>query len=252
MNDTRRWDRCISHRGQETEQFLADYLSNQEARVLLIAGIGFDPRSSTVCRILSRILGNRLTALFLREERPDPHRELVERAQRSYEEMASLVPNFSEQRIDVFAPDGAVIGGRNAVTAVNKESLTNFSDVIIDFSAMSIGVSFPITRLLLDRACTGVESYNLHLLATDEPSTDDLVFPTACDIVDTIHGFKGGFGLYDNAKAARLWLPQMIRGRNAVLDKIHSYCTPHDVCPVLPFPASRPRLADELIEEYSS
>ena len=252
MNDTRRWDRCISHRGVETEQFLAHYLSNQDVRVLLIAGIGFDPRSTRICKLLAPILGSRLTGLFLREERPEPHRELVEHSQRNYEEMVNLVPNSSEEKIDIFAPDGAVIGGRNAVRAVHKKSMTDFTDVIIDFSAISIGVGFPITRLLFDRVCAGAASYNLHLLVTDEPFTDDLVFPTACDIVDTIHGFKAGFGLFDNTRAAKLWLPQLIRGRNAVLDKIHSYCRPHDVCPVLPFPASRPRLADELIEEYSS
>jgi hypothetical protein len=252
MNDIRRWNRCISHRGAKTELFLADYLSNQDARVLLIAGIGFDPRSTRVCKLLAPILGPRLTGLFLREQRPEPHRELVERSQRNYEEMIKLVPNFSEETVDVFAPDGAVIGGRNAVRAVHEKSMTDFTDLIIDFSAISIGVGFPITRLLFDRVCSGAESYNLHVLVTDEPFIDDQVFPIACDIVDTIHGFKAGLGLFDNTRAAKLWLPQLIRGRNAVLDKIHSYCRPHDVCPVLPFPASRPRLSDELIEEYSS
>jgi hypothetical protein len=123
--------------------------------------------------------------------------------------------------------------------------------VIVDFSALSIGVAFPIVRLLFERARAGGESFNLHLMVTDEPATDDQIFPTACDIVETIHGFKGGFGLFDNTRAARLWLPQLIRGRNTVLDKIHSYFRPHDVCPVLPFPASHPRLVDELIERYS-
>jgi hypothetical protein len=123
--------------------------------------------------------------------------------------------------------------------------------VIVDFSALSIGVAFPIVRLLFDRARGSKEAFNLHLMVTDEPSTDDQISPTACDVVETIHGFKGGFGLFDNNNAARLWLPQLIKGRNAVLDKIHSHFRPHDVCPILPFPASHPRLADELIEHYS-
>ena len=31
---------------------------------------------------------------------------------------------------------------------------------------------------------------------------------------------------------------------------VHQYVRPHAVCPILPFPATHPRLSDELIEEY--
>src|SRR5947209_55893 len=252
MSSLRRWDRCINHRGTDTQRFVADYFSDGARHALLIAGVGFDPRSVTACEMLHAVMGSRLTSLFIREERPDPGRELVKRAARNYDRMAGILPAFEEATIDVFAADGAVIGGRNAVRVVHGLSLNENTDVIVDFSALSIGVAFPIVRLLFDRVREGEGSFNLHLMMTDEPATDDQIFPTACDIVETIHGFKGGFGLFDNTRAARLWLPQLIRGRNTVLDKIHSYLGPHDVCPILPFPASQPRLADDLIERYSS
>jgi hypothetical protein len=252
MSSLRLWDRCINHRGADTQRFVADYFSDSDRRTLLIAGVGFDPRSTSVCEMLHAVMDSRLTGLFIREERPDPARELVKRAARNYDQMTELLPGFREMTVEVFAPDGAVIGGRNAVRVVHELSLNEFTDVIVDFSALSIGVAFPLVRLLFDRVRAGGESFNLHLMVTDEPLTDDQIFPTACDIVETIHGFKGGFGLFDNTRAARLWLPQLIRGRNTVLDKIHSYFRPHDVCPVLPFPASHPRLVDELIEQYSS
>lgn len=91
----------------------------------------------------------------------------------------------------------------------------------------------------------------MYLMAVDEPATDDEIYPTACDIVEAIHGFKGGLNLFDSAKAAKLWLPQLIKGRRAVLERIHSYVRPHDVCPILPFPSIHPRIADGLIEHYS-
>src|SRR5690606_19642582 len=31
---------------------------------------------------------------------------------------------------------------------------------------------------------------------------------------------------------------------------LHEFVAPHDTCPILPFPASNPRLADALAEEY--
>src|ERR1041385_3992595 len=230
MSERRLWDRCVNHRGVETERFVSEYFSNAD-HVLLIGGIGFDPRSTTVCTLLAPILGHRLSGLFVREERPDPHGELVKRANFNHKAMTGVVPKCTEKTINIFATDGAVIGGRNAVQALNSISLGEFTDIIVDFSALSIGVAFPITRFLFERARMFVESFNLHLMVTDEPTTDNLVFPTACDIVDTIHGFKGGFGLFEKRRAAKLWLPQLIGGRNAVLSKIHSYCKPHDVCP---------------------
>lgn len=252
MNRSRIWDRCINHRGAETQQFVANYFSDDKRRISLIAGIGFDPRSTRVCELLSSVASGRLNALFIREERPDPSRDLVKHADLNRKQLITLVPDFREASVNIFAADGAAIGGRNAVRVVNELTLDDATDVVVDLSALSIGVAFPIVRLLFDQLRAGRGSFNLHMMVTDEPLTDDQIFPTVCDIVEMIHGFKGGFGLFDNTKAARLWLPQLIRGRNAVLEKIHSYFRPHDVCPILPFPATHPRLADELVEEFAS
>jgi hypothetical protein len=49
---------------------------------------------------------------------------------------------------------------------------------------------------------------------------------------------------------ARLRIPQLAQGQRAVLERLHTYVNPHDVCPILPFPAHHPRLADRLIEYY--
>jgi len=39
-------------------------------------------------------------------------------------------------------------------------------------------------------------------------------------------------------------------GRRQALTKLYDFVEPHDTCPILPFPASNPRLGDELAEEY--
>ena len=46
--------------------------------------------------------------------------------------------------------------------------------------------------------------------------------------------------------AAAIWLPD---GRRA-LGLLYDFIDPHDTCPILPFPASNPRLGDVLAEEY--
>ena len=39
-------------------------------------------------------------------------------------------------------------------------------------------------------------------------------------------------------------------GRRVALDRLHRSINPAEVCPVLPFPSSQPRLGDALVEEY--
>lgn len=252
MTGLRLWDRCIQHRGLEARQFIADYFGKRSGKTLLIAGLGFDPRSTTIVELLSTQLKAKLTAVLVREDRPDPANELLRRAHLNRERISMLTGGFHEVTIDIFASDGAVIGGRNAASAISKLKLTEYQDVVVDFSALSVGVSFPITRWLYEYARDVEPTLNLHIMVTDEPSTDEQIYATICDIVDAIHGFKGGLGLFDNTNAARLWLPQLTKGRNTVLGRIHTRISPHDVCPILPFPASHPRLADALIESYSS
>ena len=47
-------------------------------------------------------------------------------------------------------------------------------------------------------------------------------------------------------------MPQLGIGKqlHAILGSIHREVDPHAVCPILPFPASNPRLGDELIWEF--
>ena len=43
---------------------------------------------------------------------------------------------------------------------------------------------------------------------------------------------------------------KLIKRQHPILDRLHRFLAPNDVCPILPFPAENPRLPDELIEEY--
>lgn len=250
MTTELRWQNCVQHRSKEVQEFISKYLGDAKRQVLLIAGAGFDPRSTAVSDLVAATIGNRVRGLFIREERPNPDGELVDRATKNLERMTQFVPSHSSLPIKIFADDGAVIGGREAIQALEKLPLTDVTDVIIDFSALSRGVAFPIVRYLLERAQNSVPSFNLHLMVNDEPEIDSEVVSTACDKVGTIHGFKGRLGLDDTSRAAKLWLPQYACGQRAILDRIYNFVQPHDVCPILPFPSSNPRAGDELIEHY--
>jgi hypothetical protein len=77
MITKRRWDPCIYHRGQHTQEFLEEYLAAPSRNVLLIAGAGFDPRSTRFAKLMSDTAKGKIRAILLKEERPDPAAELV-------------------------------------------------------------------------------------------------------------------------------------------------------------------------------
>jgi hypothetical protein len=220
--------------------------------VLLIGGAGFDPRATAVCDLAGQAAVGDIRGFFLREERPQPDPELVRRADQNQAYLCQRVPESTVERIEIFAQDDAVIAGRGAVRQVDRIPLQGVTDVFVDLSALSIGVSFPIVRRLLQQVerHTGEPRLNLHLIVADQPEIDATIASSACDRVSSIHGFQGEFGLDHTSHAARLWLPQLAPGKRAILERIRSRVDPHAVCPVLPFPASNPRSADELIEHY--
>ena len=82
------------------------------------------------------------------------------------------------------------------------------------------------------------------------PEVDVAIRSIPGETIGYVRGFRGGITLSGSPAVARLWLPQLARGRVGTIEQLYNSLEPHDVCPVLPFPASNPRLGDELIEEY--
>jgi hypothetical protein len=88
-------------------------------------------------------------------------------------------------------------------------------------------------------------------MVTASPLTDDRIAPTPAPTVQPLHGFQGRLGLDETERAARLWMPQLRFGHESTLRRIYEELRPHDIVPVLPFPAHDPRLGDRLIEHYA-
>ncbi|MDE0621723.1 MAG: hypothetical protein OXH83_08650 [Bryobacterales bacterium] len=244
-----RWDRCIVHRDDDVDTFLAQYLGKSDRKIFLVAGAGFDPRA---CAVAARLRDTRAVvhALLIKEERPNPTQELSDRADANKTALLSALAEQRVESIDVFGSDGAVVGGRNVVSVLNSQRLDGTTDVVVDISALSVGTSFPIIRYFVESIVQGTGPANLHVFVAHDPHLDAGIRARASDIPSYVHGFKGCSTLYDTVDAARLWLPQLATGRRQTLTKLYDFVRPHDTCPILPFPAVNPRLGDELAEEY--
>jgi hypothetical protein len=249
--NSRLWDPCISHVGAETETFFREYFADAARRAVIIAGGGFDPRSVYAAEVLSSVLGNRLRGIFLREERTGARGELAAAADTNTDRLSALVPRSRVASFQVFSTDNATVGGRRAVEAIRRETWDDVSDIIVDLSALSVGVSFPLVKLLLGEAKR--RTRNLHVVVMDNPSTDEGIDGVLSEKAETLFTFKGGLGLDETSQVTILWLPQLTGKRRKALQRVYATLTEHqevDVCPLLPFPSRNPRRGDELIELY--
>ncbi|WP_243948447.1 hypothetical protein [Methylobacterium sp. J-077] len=249
MTRLRRWDPCVAHRGGEVDSFLADYFAQEDRRILLLAGAGFDPRSRAVASRLSEV-GASVRALFVQENRPNPPQGQVDRAGANTTALLAAVPEREIAPVEIFGPDGAVIGGRNIIGILNRQNHEGLTDIVVDVSALSVGTSFPIIRYFAERIGRGRGPANLHVFVAHDPRLDANIRSIPSDAPGYVHGFKGGSTLFAAAEAARLWLPQLASGRRGALGRLYDFVEPHDTCPILPFPASDPRLGDALAAEY--
>lgn len=220
--------------------------------MLLIAGAGFDPRSARTARRVGTAAAGRIDALFLREERPRPENRLVRWANANEQAMRQAIPNARVEQCNVFAHDNAVIGGREAMSIMRTLDLSVYTDVVADISALSVGISFPIVRYLLSQAEGHGRTPNVHALVHDHAETDGSIRSRPCDRTGPVHGFQGNLKTDAAAAATKLWMPQLIEGKRATLELIHSYVSPDDVCPVLPFPSADPRRCDLLFDIFAN
>jgi len=235
-------------------EFARNYFMQQDRTCLLVAGAGFDLRSSDIAGILAEVLGSRIRALFIRERRPSPAHDLLRRGDAHAQLLARLVPNSRVADVEVLSrEDRAVIGGHRAVQEIRRDSLSGITDVILDMSALSVGISFPIARYLYE-ACrhTGIEP-NFHVMVASHPRLDAAIASIPYDVVDPVRGFSGRIDLEECEQEPKIWLPHLSLGRGSALqlirDKIRG---PVDVCPVVPLSQRAPRTADRLIASFES
>lgn len=247
MRKEGRYSECVMHHAEQVSIFFGDYFKDR--RVLLLGGAGFDPRACVAAQELERG-GANLSLQLIREVRPGPTDALAEAAAANLELFQSLVTDVQVTDVEIFDNDGAVVGGRRAAAAVNSLHIGGFSDIVVDISALSIGTSFPLLRLLVERFSEGMLTTNLHVTVAHDPVLDTRISRTAGDRPDWVHGFSGALGLDRDHKQAKLWMPQLAFGAQQETRRIYEFLTPDDTCPILPFPARDPRLADRLALEY--
>lgn len=250
-----RWDPCISHRRGQVPWFTHQLFAEPRRRCLLIAGAGFDPRTLIVPTLLESVLRDRLRVVLLRERRPAPEEHLLARAEAHIGALKNMCPSLALHDVNAFAEDGAVILGDSVLRAARQIPQDGITDVVVDWSALSIGGAFPLVKLLLTRIDKSPSPVNLHIMVVVSSPLDHAIVRTGGGDAALIRGYEGALENSMMEDAARLWVPQLRPGVGTQTETIYRFLTakdrqPHDVMPILPFPAQDPRLPDRLLAEF--
>lgn len=245
------WDNAIAHFDGAVADFVVEYFGSTARRCLLVAAAGFDPRSRRIAEMLSAAMGERLSALFIREERGKPDAGLLAAADANEALLRALIPHCEVVRVAVFGDDDAPVGGSRVARALAAYRIQPaVTDVVFDMTALSIGIGFPAAKLLLEQ-CELDGERAFHLMIASNPELDDQIASEPGGRPMAVRGYAGEDTSASSLNGARIWIPHLAKGRASALDEIgRSVGECYKICPVLPFPARDPRRADELLLEY--
>jgi hypothetical protein len=257
-----RWQNYVLERGDGLTRFWRDHLEEHERCVLLVLGLGFDPR---MCLGLEAILaaggaGRRDVMLIVfREGDESPSLAQAERTAANRMRLegalgtrgliqAHEVPCWNEQRQRV--------GAQQTLRLFDSaHPLRGHTDVVVDISALPRGLYFPLLARLLHWVDTA-DSWpdgpapNLHVLVAEDPDLDARIEEVGIDdTAEFLPSFQGGFNVIAKSIPS-VWMPLLGEGRLTHMERVYELVKPDQVAPVLPSPARDPRRADRILLGY--
>lgn len=255
-----KWERAIIQQGKEVDDFLVKHLAKPDRRCAMISGAGFDPRTLALPQRLKRKPKLELHLLCLREERPKPQPRLRPLADAHAAELSRMFgARCTISTLDIFDGAGGVVGGRRVVRMVADfiaaaETKAPLTDILVDISALSCGVFFPIIAQLLETIRVENRRWNLHLFVAENPHIDLRIRGEIMDTVSHIHGYFSRDSLSQTEDHALLWAPVLAEGNETQMRRIYDLINQPpavvDILPIIPFPGTNPRRPDELVEHY--
>ena len=258
-----RWDPGYLCSGGEFEPFWKTLATDNGSgrRGLLIAGRGFDPRTTVGPKAIARS-GFPITAFYLiRLTHPfdSPERPRNRVAAANEADIRGLFgdPVVHLHKIPVLNETGRLVGFPYIRDLFSDwHWLSQFTDVIVDITAFPTSISFPLLHILMkiadDLQYCNTGTFNLHCIICENADLDERITSEGGDVADFIEPFGSRQRLTSEADPITIWAPALGERESAALEKIYTVLGPAEVIPFLPSPSRNPRRGDELVSEYRS
>ncbi|WP_239642574.1 hypothetical protein [Microbacterium sp. B19] len=246
-SSTPRWnDYVFTANTQDTVGLVKEAVGPDDVRTLLLCGGGFDPRTLHAPTAVAGIGVGDLRVLALRPNAQGSHADAKESATRNLQKLRDL---FRENLEVVEAPQ--VAEPNSAATILTRKlvadhGLLEFDTVIVDMSGMPSSISFPIIHLLLNGSEDAGFRGNLLVLVSEDAETDRRIVRSEIGRPSVLNALTR----LPSSRQPVIWIPILGEGAGEELSRIRVMLDPEEVCPVVPFPSTRARRADDLIVEH--
>jgi hypothetical protein len=258
-----RWTPYVLLEGEELDKCFNSHFTS-DSRILIIMSKGFDVRMNIA---ISKLKSNRnapqVTCLLISfDEGADSsshiyHQMVVD----NMAELESLVDSSQiiKTNIQLWSMDGQSkrrVGDRKAAELIDEIEINNYTDILVDISALPRGIYFSMIGKLLALIdnIEGEKKTNLMVTVAENPELDTAIKDdTPDEDLTFLHGFSGEI---DSSSAAQgepvIWMPILGEGKALHILKAYNYLAPSEMCPILPFPSRNARRPDALTIDYHS
>lgn len=249
-----RWSDYILARDDEAQEAWAEAANG--CRTLYIMGEGFDPRALTgLERLLNADIAHDLTVMSLPLSAAGPPRsERAQLAADNKSRLDRLVADAGPQYISLTYPDHVErrrsLGRLLFQQLLRQDEFVQADHIIIDISALPTGLYFALIAGVLDREQSGDFHGELQVVVAENPELDSLIEGEGSESAEPIPRFT--FEIELDPQTPRpliVWAPVLGERAQPQLEALQQNLLPDEICPVLPFPASNPRRADNLLVE---
>lgn len=252
-----RWENNFSRSGKNFSQFWNDYLKNSERSIFFIMGLGFDPRTNHGIKEIFSIKskGKReCVAIRYKKYRDQVSTNTfvikhIEELEKFLQDKVNINPNFKD--LIIRSDEDKSIASVNASNLISESEFQDFSDIVLDISAMPRGIFLPLLNKILtiiDNQ-SGIKK-NLHVIIAENPELDTSIKDKGIEEQMT---YPHGFRISDTVKTeeySKIWIPILGEGQLEQFKIIDKELEPVAVCPVVPFPSSNLRRGDNIINYY--
>lgn len=263
----KRWNPYVLLHNETVTQLWKNHFSSNKEKVLFILGKGFDIRMNMgIGNLLTSCPSINLDCLLVSydEGKSSNSHEYSELVDKNTAELKTMLSGktISEKNIKLWNPKGRKrrrIGDREAANLIaNYEDIKEYTDIVVDISALPRGVYFSLIGKLLsliDNYCNDF-SKNLFLCIAENASIDSLIQENSIDEdLSYLHGFGGEIDLVAETEKPLIWFPILGENKQAHMRKAFGKITEsknrlYEICPTFPFPSKDPRRSDGILIEY--
>lgn len=258
-----RWDNYILTKGTtECVEFWKNYLSEDKRDVLYILGIGFDPRTLEGINAVYTSGGEGTRdAVLLRyyQNEEEKHKQPVCPVGDHQESVIKLINDqqgqYKFEHLVVRSGEDRSVASIRAYNIVeNFDKISQYSDIIVDISAMPRAIFIPLLNKLLqlidEQNAESKKIINLHVIASENFKLDSKIEDDGTEqSAEYIHGLSIR-DVANTQEFKEVWIAVLGEKQMEQFSRVKNSVKPASTCIVLPFPSDNLRRGDDLLVYY--